>query len=134
MELKRPFSDKDWEATPVSVREYIVSLEQTVITLVETVEQLEKRILKLESQLNENSQNSNKPPSSDLPFKKGKTSQKNNNKKNKRKRGAQKGHTGHRQEFLPPTAIHKVMPGECGCGCSKIIKGSLKPYYPRFCS
>jgi len=128
MELKRPFSDKDWEATPVPVREYIVFLEQTVIRLAETVEKLEKRIIKLESQFNKNSQNSNKPPSSDLPFKKaGKLQQKK--KENKRQRGGQNGHAGYRQELLTPTDTHKIMPGKCKCGCSKIKKESLRPYY-----
>ncbi|MBW1901558.1 MAG: hypothetical protein JRJ20_07970 [Deltaproteobacteria bacterium] len=53
MELKRPFSDEDWQATPEPVRDYIVSLENAVIKLADTVNQLEKRIDKLESQLNE---------------------------------------------------------------------------------
>ena len=70
MELKRPFTNEDWLNTPKPVREYIISLEQTVIRLLETVEKLEGRVAKLESQLNKNSQNSSKPPSSDPPFNK----------------------------------------------------------------
>lgn len=44
MEVKRPFSEADWLATPEPVRQYVEKLEQTVIALVEKVEQLEKRI------------------------------------------------------------------------------------------
>ena len=53
MPIERPFSESDWLATPEPVRRYVESLAQ--------------RIEQLESRLNQNSQNSNKPPSSDPP-------------------------------------------------------------------
>jgi len=74
MEVKRPFSDQDWQATPESVRQYIRHLEQTIALLVNKVQELEKRTEKLENKANQNSQNSSKPPSSDSPFKKPKKS------------------------------------------------------------
>ena len=70
MEPKRPFSLLDWTATPEPVKQYIEYLEQTIAALVASVEQLEKRIEQLEVKTKQNSQNSNKPPSSDSPFKK----------------------------------------------------------------
>ena len=70
MEIKRPFSEADWHATPEPVRLYVEQLEQTVIALVAKVEQLEKRIEQLESKSKKNSQDSNKPPSSDSPYEK----------------------------------------------------------------
>ena len=33
MELKRPFTEEDWEATPKPVRQYIIQLEDIVIKL-----------------------------------------------------------------------------------------------------
>ncbi len=128
MELKRPFTNDDWLNTPKPVKEYIISLEQTVIRLVETVEKLEGRVAKLESQLNKNSQNSSKPPSSDPPFNKPKPTSKKK-KKNKRKKGGQKGHKGHQQKLMAPTDSYNIMPDTCKCGCSNFIKNSLKPFY-----
>lgn len=48
----------DWEATPPSIR-------ALVIVLNERLEQQDERLRQLEEQLNQNSQNSSKPPSSD---------------------------------------------------------------------
>ena len=70
MEPKRPFSLLDWAATPEPVKQYIEYLEQTIMAFVSRVQQLEKRIEQLEVKTKQNSQNSNKPPSSDSPFKK----------------------------------------------------------------
>jgi len=68
MPMERPFSESDWLATPEPVRRYVGSLEQRVEQLEATVAQLVKRIEQLESRLNQNSQNSSKPPSSDPPY------------------------------------------------------------------
>jgi transposase len=68
MPIERPFSESDWLATPEPVRRYVESLEQRVAQLEATVAQLVKRIEQLESRLNQNSQNSNKPPSSERPL------------------------------------------------------------------
>jgi hypothetical protein len=58
MELKRPFSDDDWNTTPEPVKQYIVALEQTISQLIKRVEVLEKRTEKLENKTNQNSQKS----------------------------------------------------------------------------
>ena len=117
MEAKHPFSDKDWQATPEPVRQYIRQLEQTIALIVNKVKELERRTEKLESKTNQNSQNSSKPQSSDSPFKKPKKKRT----KSKRKKGAQKGHKGHKQELLEPTQEQNIVPPRCDCGCSTII-------------
>ena len=94
-----------------------------MITLVESMSKsfelqlavLEERIKQLESQLNQNSKNSSKPPSSD-GFKKTKSQRKKSGKKS----GAQKGHPGHTLEITPnpdQVQVHKIK--QCqACGVS----------------
>lgn len=96
-----------------------------MVQLLAKVEQLEKRIDELESRLNQDSQNSNKPPSSDSPYKK----PAKRIKKKKRKRGGQKGHKGHQQTLLAPTQVVNLKPRRCLCGSQKIKAKSLEPYY-----
>jgi len=82
MELKRPFSDEDFQATPEPVRCYIIQLENVVIKLLKETDDLKKLVAELENRLNQNSQNSSKLPSSDPPYKK--PSKKGKNSKRKR--------------------------------------------------
>lgn len=126
MEIKRPFSEADWLQTPEPVRQYVEQLEQTVLALVAKVEQLEKRIEQLEAGSRKNSQNSSKPPSSDSPYTK--PQRKKAFKKN-RKRGAQKGHQGQRQEMLPPTEQKPIFPESCSCGNRQLSTEKMKAYY-----
>ena len=126
MEVKRPFSEADWLATPKPVRLYVEQLEQTVIALAAKVEQLEKRIEQLEAGSKKNSQNSSKPPSSDSPYEKPK---RRKTKKKKRKKGAQKGHKGHRQEMLPPTEQKLIVPEKCSCGNTELVAGKMEPFH-----
>ena len=125
MEPKRPFSVLDWAATPEPVKQYIEYLEQTIAALVARVQQLEKRIEQLEVKTKQNSQNSNKPPSSDSPFKK----PKHKGKKSKRKRGGQKGHKGYRQQMLEPTETRMIVPVLCDCGRCDFAADTIEPYY-----
>lgn len=125
MEPKRPFSLLDWAATPEPVKQYIEYLEQTIASFAARVQQLEKRIEQLEVKTKQNSQNSNKPPSSDSPFKK----PKNKGKKRKRKRGGQKGHKGYRQQMLKPTDTQMIIPALCDCGRCDFAAGTIDPYY-----
>jgi hypothetical protein len=68
MEIKRPFTILDWAQTSEPVKQYIHYLEQTIAGLSTKIEQLDKRTETPEVQSRKNSQNSNKPPSSDSPF------------------------------------------------------------------
>jgi transposase len=125
MPIERPFSESDWLATPEPVRRYVESLEKRVVQLETTVAQLIKRIEQLESRLNQNSQNSSKPPSSDPPYQR----PERGTKKSKRRRGGQKGHVGHRQQLLNPTEVVVLEPGRCACGCERRRAGSLRVFY-----
>lgn len=125
MEAKRPFSNLEWAVTPEPVKRYIIELENILRQLQKRQDSLEKRTDMLENRLNQNSQNSSKPPSSDGPFKKPKRKRK----KGKRKRGAQKGHKGHRQQMLEPTEVKNLLPEACDCGHRFLEPDSILPYY-----
>ncbi len=80
---------------------------------------LQKRVEHLEARLNQNSDNSNKPPSSDNPFKKSIPQAKKQAKRRNRK--------GSRQQCLRPTEVVELLPGVCKCGCHEIT--DAEPYY-----
>ena len=111
-----PFSRADWDSTPKPVQEFL-------LYLINKMSGLEHRILTLESRLNQNSQNSSRPPSSNSPYDKPPAS------KNKRKRrgGAKKGHKGHQQTMLKPTEEKVLKPESCSCGNSDFPE--TEPYY-----
>ena len=70
----------------------------------------EKRIIDLEIRLNKNSTNSDKPSSTDSPYKtKPRTSQ---NRKPKQPRNRE----GHSRKRLEPTHTQHILPGVCSCG------------------
>jgi len=93
-----PISEADWKQTPPSVRAFILS-QQELIT------KLTKRVEELEARLGQNSNNSNRPPSSDSPYQKEKRESKGTGKP-----GARRGHKGHQQALLPPTQVEPVPP------------------------
>lgn len=109
-------SHEEWERTPPSVRA-LIARQQEIIS------QLTKRIEELEAKLNQNSQNSNRPPSSDRPQQRVERKKS----KGKGKPGAKKGHKGHQQTLLEPSKTVPVPPKPCGCGCEKFA--DLKPYH-----
>ena len=111
-----PFCQMAWEVTPPAVQDYIRELQKRVNDLQNQVEALQGR-------LDQNSQTSSKPPSSDSPFKKVKRKPR----KSGGKRGAQKGHRGTGPTLLSPTEVHVIEPGPCACGHGGLV--SLEPYY-----
>ena len=125
MALKRPFPELDWHLTPQTVRQYILSLEQTLYDMQQRVESHEERIEKLEVKTKKNSHNSSKPPSSDPPFDR----QKRKQKKSQRAKGGQKGHEPHQQQVLDPTESHWLMPERCPCGHSTFDQKQMQPFY-----
>ena len=109
-------SASDWEATPASVK-------ALVATLLETISRLEERVSHLEEQLNQNSQNSSRPPSKD-GFGAPKATQKSKG-KGGRKRGAQPGHPGHSRKLYPPDACQRTFehrPETC-THCGETLSG-----------
>ena len=110
-----PISEEDWKQTPPSVRAFIL-WQQELIT------QLMKRVEELEAKLAQNSNNSNRPPSSDAQHQRAKRES-----KGKGKPGAIKGHKGHQQSFLTPTEVVPRVPELCSCGCKEFT--NLRVYY-----
>ena len=96
------FSEIDWQLTPKAVLIYILYMHSQL-------EALKRQVELLEARLDANSGNSNKPPSSDSPYKR------QPKKKSKGKPGAKKGHQGHRQVMLEPTEAVVVKPKQCPC-------------------
>ena len=83
-------------------------------SIIEMIARLEKRVAELEAQLNKNSNNSSKPPSSD-GLKKG---IKNNREKSENKPGAQPGHKGSTLQMVnhPDKIVDHKVKGICKCG------------------
>jgi len=106
MDIKRLFSESDWLATPKPVREYIKALEQAIVEVQSKTAQHDKRIAQREKRVNKDSQNSNKPPSSDSPYRL--QPREKTKKKKRKKRGGPKGHKGHRQQLLEPGRVINI--------------------------
>jgi transposase len=93
-----------------------VALRKRVEELEALVARLQEQIVELTNRLNQNSNNSSRPPSTDPPWKK------NNSPKPKSSRapGGQPGHPGHYRELLPPERVTKTVahvPHSCAnCG------------------
>ena len=101
-----PFVPQDWEHTPRAVQAYVHTLQDELTQLRERVEALEAR-------LQEHSTTSNRPPSSDSPYKK---PRQRTTATTPRKAGGKPGHPGHRQALLPPTTVQELRPERCACG------------------
>jgi transposase len=127
MEPKRPITELDWNQTPEPVRLYILYLERALAGTQKLSEEHEKRIEKLEVQVEMDSQNSSKPPSSDSPFKR--ADRKKKVKKSKRAKGGQKGHKAHHRQMLEPDVQNPVLPERCKCGHSDFEGCRMDPFF-----
>jgi transposase len=91
--------------------------EDAVVTLIESlvnrINALEEEVIKLKAQINKNSHNSSKPPSTD-PFREPKSLRQ----QSKRPSGGQQGHPGHtlQQSDHPDHTIIHTVTGICSCG------------------
>jgi transposase len=98
---------------------YTTSYVQSLLAIIEEqnliIAKLQRRIEELEAQLNQNSRNSNRPPSTD-----GFRRPKSQRKKGERPPGGQKGHKGQTLDWVDTPDQIKVHPvSECGgCGVS----------------
>ena len=94
--------------------ETITTLQAQVVTLNEQVNLLQSEVKELKARIQQNSKNSNKPPSSDEFFK-----PKSTRKKSGKKTGGQKGHPGHTLKMSDnPDRIIVHRERTCsGCGC-----------------
>jgi transposase len=96
-----------------------------LLPLVVKVEELQARVEELERRLNQTSQNSSRPPSSDPPH-----AAKRPPKKppSGRKPGGQPGHDGNHREWLPPEKVDEVVdhwPKTCE-GCQRPLAAGLR--------
>jgi len=107
------------KTNPQSAAQIILRVEQLEALVVAQKEQIKK----LESQLNMNSKNSSKPPSTDNKLKKDKKDKKKQA-FSKNKRGGQKGHKGHTLKISQtPDKVEHLIPTECSC-CGKSLENS----------
>jgi transposase len=112
-----PFRAQDWEHTPTAVQAYVHTLHNELTQLRERVEALEAR-------LQADSTTSQRPPSSDSPYKK---PRQRSTTTPRRKAGGKPGHPGHRQALLAPTTVQELRPERCACGNPTLTL--LRPYY-----
>ena len=107
----------------------IEELRQEISKLKEENSELKARNCKLEEQVNRNSTNSNRPPSSDSPFKKSDEDSKKKSKKKEEEKKPRPYHKGASKPVLSPTEIHDCHPEVCPhCGGKEFKKG--KQSYP----
>lgn len=86
------------------------------------IQQLQKQIQALQDQLNQNSQNSSRPPSSDAPS----APPRPKKRRTGRRPGGQPGHPGHQRILLPTEQVNEVVvvkPERCE-GCGEPLSGS----------
>jgi len=105
-------TEKDLAQTPPSVLKLLFAMADEIT-------RLNKRIEELEAKLDENSSNSNKPPSSNSPY--------NENTPKKKKKTGRKKRRGYRQQLVDPTETREVLPTTCSCGCTDFK--DIQPYY-----
>ncbi|WP_129725022.1 IS66 family transposase [Xylanivirga thermophila] len=108
----------------LDLNEELVDLNQELLELKQGNQKLNARITILEAQINKNSGNSSKPPSSDGLKKK----PKNNRKKSGKSTGGQPGHEGKTLEKVNnPDKIVDIKPKQCECGHSLIdVEGTVQ--------
>jgi transposase len=102
--------------------DYIAKLEK------ENAE-LKKRLEQLERIVNQNSNNSSKPPSSDFG-RNARTTKPKKKTKRTRKKGAQKGHKPCLRQLLPPESVTNtihLIPDCCTCGCTDLQASDETP-------
>jgi transposase len=82
-------------------------------------EQLQHQVDLLQGRVDQTSQTSNKPPSSDSPYKKPTRRQSSG------KRGGRKGHAGSGPILLAPTEGQHVYPASCACSQGELVAPTL---------
>jgi transposase len=111
METLPAFPHEVWERTPPEAQAYIRTLEARVETLASMVHALQEQVRTLQEQLNQTSQNSSRPPSSDPP-----QPGRRRRPRSHRRRGGQPGHPGHTRPLIPVEEVDAVVvikPEQC---------------------
>ena len=119
---------EDWDGTPLWVQVVVITLwqenqalKQQVAALQEQVAALQAEVERLREQVNKNSRNSSKPPSSDPP----QVRKYPKREKSERKRGGQKGHPGKGRKLAPSGRVsHVVVRKPTSCQqCGALLLG-----------
>jgi len=111
-----PITPEDWGRTPLTVQAVVVTLWRQNQALQAQVGVLQAEVERLRERVNQTSQNSSMPPSSDPPH----APARSRRTPSGRTRGGQKGHTGHGRSHQPPDQVERVIPvrpvacGQCG--------------------
>jgi transposase len=95
---------EDWAATPLAVQQFLVATLSVVVLQQPQIAQLTARVAELEARLNQHSQNSSKPPSSDPPSAPARPTRVPRG----RKPGGQAGHPRHERPTPDPDQITTV--------------------------
>ena len=109
----------------------LVAKDAEIADLKSRLDELTKLVLALQEQLNRNSGNSNKPPSSDTPNQKAERRGKGGT---GGKRGGQPGHSGSKRELVPPEQVSEfknLFPPECE-NCWAALPQTPDPSAQRF--
>jgi transposase len=104
METLPALSHEVWEQTPPEAQAYIRALKAQVETLASIVHTFQEQVHTLQEQLNQTSQNSSRPPSSDPP-----SHARPPRPRSRRRRGGQPGHPGSTRPLLPVEAVDTVV-------------------------
>ena len=100
----------------LELRAQLAERDAEIVRLNEVINTLNEKVRKLEAQLNINSSNSSKPPSTDPPWKAPKIKPNGS----KGKKGAQNGHVGIARELVPIEEVDAIIPCKpidiCECG------------------
>ena len=104
METPPALPHEVWERTPPEAQAYIRALEARIEALEAGVQALQEHNRTLQERLNQTSQNSSHPPSSDrLPHARPRRP------RSKRRRGGQPGHPGHTRTLLPVEEVDAIV-------------------------
>lgn len=111
METPPALPHEVWERTPPEAQTHIRALEACLETLASMVHALQEQVRTLQEQLNQTSQNSSRPPSSDPP-----QHGRPRRPRSHRRRGGQPGHPGHTRTLIPVEDVDEVVvikPEQC---------------------
>lgn len=113
------FRPEDFEISEEDIAAAPPTVWKLLSFLISEVTRLRKRVEELEAKLGEDSSNSNKPPSTDSPYKEKRQVEQVRKPRKKRR--------GYRQELMPPTETRQIHPSVCSCGCGKFR--NIREYY-----
>ena len=126
METPPALPHEVWERTPPEAQTPIRALEACLETLASMVHALQEQVRTLQEQLNQTSQNSSRPPSSDPP-----QHGRPRRPRSQRHRGGQPGHPGHTRTLIPVEDVDEVVvikPEQCAHCQAPLAGDDLTPW------